>query len=275
MMLNNKNAGKIMDYIKYLTENGIYINTQIVLCPGINDGKILDKTIEDLANFYPYMQCVAIVPVGLSKHREGLYKLHSFTKESARKVIKQVENWQKKFMNEYGSHIVYVADEMYILADMKLPSYETYEDFPQLEDGIGMMAKFEHEFKKKLNRMKGKNLDKTISVVTGLIAYDFIKKLSNEIEQKFKGLKINVYAIKNDFFGPKITVSGLITGQDIIKQLKGKDLGEYLVINETTIKSDSPTFLDDYTVKDVEKALDTKIRVAKCTGDDFINKVIK
>ena len=274
MMLNNKNAGKILDYIKYLSDNGIHTNTQIVLCPGINDGKILDKTIKDLSSFYPYMQCIAIVPVGLSKHRKGLYKLHSFTKESAKKVIKQVEDWQEKFVKKYGSHIVYVADEMYIQAGVPIPPYESYEDFPQLEDGIGMIAKFEHEFNQKLAKTKAKELKKEVSIVTGKITYSFIRSLADKLEAKFKGLKINVYAITNNFFGTKITVTGLITGQDIINQLKGKDLGEYLIISQTTLKSDSPTFLDDLKVKDVENALKVKIRVSKCTGNDLIRTVV-
>ncbi len=275
MMLNNKNAGKIMDYIKYLTDNDIYINAQIVLCPGINDGKILDKTIEDLSNFYPYVECIAIVPVGLSKYREGLYKLKPFNKKLANMAINQVEKWQKKFMDKYNHHIVYIADEVYIKAGREFPAYDFYEDFPQLEDGIGMVAKMRHEFDKKYLRMKEKSLNKTISVATGLAAYDFIRRLSDKLEIKFKGLKINVFPIKNTFFGPKITVSGLITGGDLINQLKDKELGEALIINYSCLKDDENKFLDDVTLSEVKKALKVKIRVVDGTGEDFINKVVK
>ena len=275
MMLNNKNAGKILEYIKYLTDNGIYVNTQIVLCPGINDGKILDQTIEELSEFYPYMQCIAIVPVGLTKYREGLYKLKPFNKETANRAIKQVEEWQNRFMEKYGSHIVYIADEVYILAEKDIPSYEVYEDFPQLEDGIGMLAKMQHEFNKKYLRLKERSINKTVSIATGKCAYGFIKHLAESLEKKFKGLKVNVYAIENEFFGPQITVSGLITGSDIIKQLKNKDLGQYLLINYSSIKSDSPTFLDDISVGEVEKALKIRIKVTDGTGEDFITKIIK
>ncbi len=274
MMLNNRFAGKILEYIKYLTDNGIYINTQVVLCPKINDGKILDQTIKELSAFYPYMQCIAIVPVGISKHRDGLYKLTPFDKEIANKAIDQVEKWQEKFMKKYGSHIVYIADEVYVLAGRKIPSYESYEDFPQLEDGIGMMAKFEHEFDLKFAKLKDKNIKKTISIATGKCAYGFIKKLAKKLENRYKGLSINVYAIRNDYFGEKITVSGLITATDMIKQLKNKGLGDYLLINYNCLKSDSPTFLDNLTVKDVEKALKTKIKVTNGTGEDFIKKII-
>ena len=274
MMLNNRFAGKILEYIKYLTDNGIYINTQVVLCPKINDGKILDQTIRELSQFYPYMQCIAIVPVGISKHREGLFKLTPFDKETANKAIDQVEKWQQKFLKKYGSHIVYIADEVYVLAGRKIPSYESYDDFPQLEDGIGMMAKFEHEFDLKFAKLKDKDLKKTVSIATGKCAYGFIKKLAKRLENRYKGLNINVFAIKNDYFGEKITVSGLITATDMIKQLKNKDLGEYLLIHYTCLKSDSPPFLDNLTVKDVEKALKTKIKVTNGTGEDFIKKII-
>ena len=275
MMLNNKNAGKIMEYIKYLTDNKIEVNAQIVLCPKINDGKILDKTIEDLAKFYPYLKCIAVVPVGLTKYREGLYELEGFTKKTASAAIDQIENWQSKLMKQYGSHIVYIADEVYILAEREIPSYETYEDFPQLEDGIGMVAKMQHEFNKKYLKLKERPINKKVSVITGKLAYGIIKDFSEKLEKKFKRLKIYVYPIENTFFGPNITVSGLITGGDIINQLKGKELGEYLIINYSCLKDDANVFLDDVTLEEVKKALKVKIKVINGTGEDFINKIIK
>lgn len=275
MMLNNKNADKIMDYLKYLTEHQINVNAQIVLCPNINDGTILDQTIEDLSKLYPFVQCIAIVPVGLGKYREGLYEIEPFNKETARKAISQVEKWQKIFKNKYGSNLVYIADEVYIVAEKEIPSYESYEDFPQLEDGIGMIAKFQREFDKKYLRLKEREISKTISIATGKSAYKFIRSLADKLEIKFKGLKINVFEIKNNFFGPLITVSGLITGGDIIEQLAGKDLGKYLLINYNMLKSDAEVFLDDTTLEDVKKALNVKIKVTDGTGEDFINKILK
>ena len=275
MMLNNRNAGKIMEYIKYLTDNGININAQIVLCPKINDGKILDQTIKDLVEFYPKLQCIAIVPVGLTKYREGLYKLDSFNKETASKVIDQVEAWQNKLIKKYGSHIVYVSDEFYVLANRDIPPYEYYEDFPQLEDGIGIMAKFKHEFDIKLSKIKGKELNKTVSIAVGKCSYKLIKELSNKLEKKYKGLKINVYTINNTFFGPKITVSGLMTGGDLINQLKSKELGEYLLLPYSCLKDDEDIFLDDVTLSAVKKALKVKIRKINGTGEGFINKIIR
>ena len=275
MMLNNKNAGKIMEYIKYLTDNGINVNAQIVLCPSINDGKILDQTIKDLSAFYPKLQCIAVVPVGLTKFREGLYPLKTYTKETASKVIDQIEKWQAKLLKKYGSHIVYVADEMYVLAERDIPSYEEYEDFPQLEDGIGMLAKMKHEFDVKLKKTKAKELNKTVSIAVGKCAYKFIRELSDRLEKKFKGLKINVYVINNTFFGEKITVSGLITGGDLINQLKGKELGEYLILTYSCLKDDEDVFLDNVKLKEVKSALKVKIKVVNGTGESFIEQIVE
>lgn len=274
MMLNNKNADKILDYIKYLVDHGIYVNAQIVLCPNINDGKILDKTISDLAKFFPYLQCIAIVPVGLTKYREGLYPLTTFNKETASVVIDQVEAWQKKFKKEIGSNVVFVADEFYVVAERKIPSYESYEDFPQLEDGIGMLAKFKHEFDTNYKKIEKTHLDKTLSIVTGKLAYNFIKELSQKLEKKVSGLKINVYQIENNFFGPQITVTGLITGGDIVEQLKDKELGDRLIISSSMLKDDEDIFLDDMKLEELEEKLNIKTTITSWEGFDFISKII-
>lgn len=275
MMLNNRNADKIMDFLRYLAEHEININAQIVLCPNINDGKILDQTIKDLSDLYPYVQCIAIVPVGLGKYREGLYKIEPFNKNTANEAINQVEEWQRKLKKKYGSNLVYIADEVYIVAEREIPSYETYEEFPQLEDGIGMIAKFQREFDSKYLRLREREINKTVSIATGKSAYKLIRGLADKLEIKFKGLKINVYQIENNFFGPLITVSGLITGGDIIEQLKDKDLGKYLLINYSTLKDDEDVFLDNTTLEEVKKALNIKIKITDGTGEDFINKIIK
>lgn len=273
-MLNNKNADKILEYITYLTENGIDINAQIVLCPGINDGEILDKTIEDLYKFYPKLLCIAIVPVGLTKYRENLYPLTTFNKETATKVIEQVENWQKRLKKETNSNIVYVADEFYVKAEKEIPEYERYENFPQLEDGIGLMAYFNREFEEHLKEITPKKLQKTISIATGKSAYKFIRNKADILEKMFEGLKINVYAIENAFFGPEITVTGLITGNDLIQQLKEKEIGEYLLIDEKMLKDDEDVFLDDTTLNEVKSKLEIEIVKSKSSGYDFIEKII-
>ncbi len=274
MMLNNKNADKIMDYIKYLTKHGININAQIVLCPNINDGKILDKTIEDLSQFYPYLQCIAIVPVGLTKYRENLYPLTTFDKTGATIVIKQVEKWQQKFQKQYKSNIVFVSDEFYIVADKEIPNYESYEDFPQLEDGIGMLAKFNYEFEKNFEKLDCIEINKTVSIATGKLTYKFIKNLVKKLEKKVQNIKINVYSIENVFFGPQITVTGLITGGDLINQLKNVDLGDELIISSSMLKDDKNIFLDDITLEEVERQLNIKTIITSWEGNDFIEKIL-
>lgn len=274
MMLNNKNADKIMEYIKYLVDHEISVNAQIVLCPGINDGKILDKTIKDLSKFFPYLQCIAIVPVGLTKYREGLYPLTPFDKDTAAAVIDQVEAWQKKFKEKVGSNVVFVADEFYVLANRRIPSYKSYEDFPQLEDGIGMLAKFKHEFDVNIKKIEETKMNKTVSIVTGKLAYKFIKRLATRLEKKVEGLKINVYPIENTFFGPLITVTGLLTGGDIVNQLKGKELGKKLILSSSMLKDDEDVFLDDMNLKELEKKLNIKTVINSWEGTDFIEKTL-
>ena len=275
MMLNNKNADKIMEYIEYLTSNGIDINAQIVLCPGINDGEILDKTIEDLYKFYPNLLCIAIVPVGLTKYRDGLYPLTTFDKDGAAKVIDQVEAWQRKLKKETGSNIVYVADEFYVKAERDIPEYERYENFPQLEDGIGLMAYFTREFDVHLSEIEPTKLEKMVSIATGKSAFKFISEKARLLEKRFEGLKVNVYPIENTFFGPEITVTGLITGSELIEQLKDKEIGEYLIIDSKMLKDDEDVFLDDIGLDNVKNSLGVDIVLSESNGTDFIDKIIK
>ena len=274
MMLNNKNADKVMDYIKYLIEHDIKVNAQIVLCPGINDGKILDKTIEELSNFAPNLQCISIVPVGLTKYREHLFPLTIFDKPGCRKVINQINNWQAKLKEKYGINLVYLADEFYLKAEINVPNYEDYDEFPQLEDGIGMIAYFNQEFEKYLKRLKSRNINKKVSIATGKLVYKFIREKCNKLEEKYTGLKILVYPIENYFFVPNITVTGLITGSDLIKNLKNKELGDYLVICGDMLKSDEDVFLDDMTLSEVKETLNTKIVVSGNSGKDTIKAII-
>lgn len=274
MMLNNKNADRILDYITYLTEHDIEVNAQIVLCRDINDGQVLDKTIEDLSKFFPKLLCVAIVPVGLTKYRNNLYPLKPFERDSASKVIEQVEKWQKKFKKEYGSNIVYVADEFYVQAEKEIPSYEFYEDFPQLEDGIGMLAYFTKKFDDEYAEIKECTMNKTVSIATGKSAYKFISNKAQMLEEKIEGLKINVYQIENSFFGPLITVTGLLTGGDIYEQLKDKELGDTLFIAQNMLKDDENVFLDDMRLEELEEKLGVKIEVTSCDGSDFIQTIL-
>ncbi len=274
MMLNNKTAYKVMEYIKYLTEHDIKINAQIVLCPHINDGKVLDKTIKELSEYAPNLQCIAIVPVGLTKYREGLYPLTVFDKEGASRTIDQINGWQAKFREKYGFNLVYLADEFYVKAEREIPEFKDYDDFPQLGDGIGMLAYFKKNFDSYLKRFKPKKVNKVVSIASGKIVYNFMRTRMDELEKKFEGLKINLYPIENTFFGPEITVTGLITGGDLITQLKDKELGEYLILCGDMLKDDADIFLDDVTLEEVKEKLNIEIKVNNDCGIGIIKDIL-
>lgn len=274
MMLNNKTAYKVMEYIKYLTEHDIKINAQIVLCPNINDRKVLDKTIKELSEYAPNLQCIAIVPVGLTKYREGLYPLTVFDKEGASRTIDQINGWQAKFREKYGFNLVYLADEFYVKAEREIPEFKDYDDFPQLGDGIGMLAYFKKNFDSYLKRFKPKKVNKVVSIASGKIVYNFMRARMDELEKKIEGLKINLYPIENTFFGPEITVTGLITGGDLITQLKDKELGEYLILCGDMLKDDADIFLDDVTLEEVAQKLNVKIKVNDDGGIGIIKDIL-
>ncbi|MCT4606429.1 MAG: DUF512 domain-containing protein [Marinisporobacter sp.] len=275
-MLSNKYAKNIYERLQRLSDAGISMNGQIVLCKDINDGKNLDRTIKDLSNLYPSMQSLAIVPVGITKFREGLYPLTIFDKESSAGVIDQVAAWQNKLLKEIDTRFVHLSDEFYVLANRELPMYDDYEGFPQIENGVGLMAKFEYEVDSCLENLSViEKKNKQVSIATGKSAKSLMGKICKKIEEKVNGLKINVFEIKNNFFGETITVAGLITGTDLIEQLKSQELGEELVIPSCMLKRDEPIFLDNVTVEDLEKALNIKVTVTEVDGKDFINKMTK
>lgn len=269
-MLSNKNAGKIMEQIKRFAEGGLSINCQVVLCRDYNDGAELDRTISDLASFGDCIESLSIVPVGISAYRQGLCELKPFDKESSKNVIDQVSKWQRKFKEERGINFVYLADEFYIMAKEDIPDSREYDGFPQIENGVGLCASLRDEFYEALYAKRKIKVKSKKTVVTGYLAHDFIESLVEKTDLS----KINVYKIKNNFFGENITVSGLVTGGDIIKQLKGKDLGKYLLIPKSMLRHDDDVFLDDTTVKDVEKALKVKVRVVNNDGYNFLNKLL-
>lgn len=270
-MLNNRFADKILFQLEKLASAGITFNGQIVLCPEINDGEELTKTLNDLEKFHDYIGSISIVPVGLTKFREGLYPLRTFTGDECKRVIEQVEELQKQFLEKYGSRLVFLGDEFYIQAGLPLPKYEEYEDFDQIENGVGLLTCFEKELNETLEECKIDTFKKTFSIATGMLVYPYIKKASEALEKKINGLKINVFAIRNDFFGEKITVTGLITGQDIIKQLSDKELGDELLISSVMLKSDADIFLDDLTLEQVGEKLNVKVRKTGSDGKSFIN----
>nr|WP_330389958.1 DUF512 domain-containing protein [Tepidibacter formicigenes] len=274
-MLNNKNAGKLYDIMKKLANASIDMNCQIVLCPDINDKENLDKTLLDLSKLYPHVKSVAIVPVGLTKFREGLYNLKEFDKESSQNLISQIKQVQEKFLNDLGTRFVFLSDEFYIMAKEKMPDYESYEGFPQIENGVGLIAKFEKEVNDYLkNTFLKLKKEKVVSIATGESAFEFMKNISNKIMNNIEGLKINIYKIRNEYFGESITVAGLITASDLIEQLKGKNLGNKLIISKSMLKSDEDIFLDDITLEELEKKLNIKVIPSKNKGREFIKKLI-
>ena len=276
-MLKNRFAGKVLDIMHRFADAGIIMNAQIVLCKGINDGEYLKKTVYDLKELYPSVRSVSIVPVGLTKYRQNLYKLEGFDKESSLEVIEQVSSYQRAFLKDIGTSLVYLADEFYIKAEVPMPPYEHYENFPQIENGVGLVSVFDREIENELefaDEFRHKTPSKK-SIATSHIAYDFICRYVDKIKSVNPNLHCDVYRIDNEFFGEKITVTGLVCGQDIINQLKGKNLGEYLILSQSMFKDDCDIFLDDTTMSEVEQALGVKIIKTDNSGMDFIDSLMK
>ena len=273
-MLNNRFAGKCYDIMKRFAENDIYMNCQIVLCPGINDGENLKRTLSDLGALFPNVNSISVVPVGLTRYRDGLYPLTPFTKESSAETIRFVEEIQNEFLEKLGTRLVYLSDEFYVDAGIPVPDAESYEGFPQIEIGVGLIASMQEEFDSAMRLLKNKKRSRHVSVATGEIAEGFIKGLAEKIEQLCEGVKVDVYPIKNNFFGGGVSVSGLVCGCDIIKQLKDKIKTDTLLIPHSMLRDDDNIFLDDTTVEDVEKALDVKIVPVLNDGYEFVEKIL-
>ena len=279
-MLNNRFAGSALKKVDRFMEAGILMNGQIVLCKGVNDGEELQFSIQEMTKYLPNLQSVSVVPVGLSKYREGLYPLKPFTKEDACQVIDTIELWQKKIYTEYGIHFIHASDEWYILAEREIPEEERYDGYLQLENGVGMLRLLREEFADAMKIRKDckkKNTEKKerISLATGKLAYPEILKMTEKIMQEYEGINITVYPIINHFFGEMITVSGLLTGQDILALLKGKDLGERLLLPVNVLRSGEEVFLDDMTLTELENALQVKIDIVKSSGYDFVDEILK
>ena len=273
-MLHNRFAGEALKKVDRLYEGGITMNGQIVLCKGINDGEELERSIRDLMKYAPQLQSVSVVPVGLSKYRDGLYPLLPFTKEDAKEVLHIIHKWQKKAYEEFGIHFIHGGDEWYILAEEELPEEERYDGYLQLENGVGMLRLLMNEFEEGSERLNGDERDREVSIATGFLAYPYIQRMADRIMEKYPKSKLHVYGIRNDFFGELITVSGLITGQDLIGQLKGKALGEKLLLPCNMLRIEEQDFLDDVTLQDVKDALQVPVDIVKSSGQDFIDAVL-
>lgn len=273
-MLNNRFAGTILERIRKFYNAGIPMNGQIVLCKGINDGEELWRSISDLMEFVPVMESLSVVPVGLSDYRDGLFHLEPFDKEDACEVIDIIEHFQKKAYEKHGIHFVQASDEWYINAGRDFPEAERYDGFVQLENGVGMARLMKEEFEQEFSAVQGDDREYEVSIVTGVLVYDSIKILVDRMKEKFPNVKIHLYKIINDFFGHRITVTGLLTGGDIIKQLKGKPLGQRLILPSNTLMADEPKFLDDVTLDQFIEALQVDVCIVESSGADFIHSVI-
>lgn len=273
-MLNNRFAGDKLEYIKKLNDNNITMNAQIVLCKGYNDKEKLDETLEKMMPYVPNLKSCSVVPAGLTKFREGLAELEPFTKEEAKEVIAQVDKWQKIFKDKFGINYVYAADEFYMMSDTPIPEEDYYDGYPQIENGVGMTRSYLNEFYDYLDSYEGDDRVRTVSVVTGELFYKCSLEMADAINKKYPNIDIKIYKIINDFFGHTITVTGLLVGQDIIDQLKGKDLGDELLLPANTLKWGEDIFLDDVSLDELKDVLQTTPVIVKSNGKDFIDKIL-
>ena len=276
MMLHNRFAGKIMEQLQKLYEGGIIMNGQIVLCKNVNDGEELERSIRDLSGFIPNIESVSVVPVGLSDHREGLYPLEPFNREDAREVIACIEKWQKKLYEEYGTHFIHASDEWYLLAGYEMPEEERYDGYLQLENGVGMIRLLTEEFHEGLKEAVTDGKKRHVTIATGHSAVGTIRKLAEELCEKFPNVTVDVYEIVNHFFGEQITVSGLMTGTDLKEQLQGKDLGEALLLPVNILRSGENVqiLLDDITIPELENTLQIPISIVQSNGQDLVDKIL-
>ena len=275
-MMKNKRAGEVLSYLRRFADAGISLNCQIVLCKGVNDGAELRRTMRDLVSYLPSLNGVAIVPAGLTDHRDGLYKLEPYTPDEAAEIIDMVDAFAAECLEKYGSRLFFCADEFYLKAGRELPDDEYYEGYSQLEDGVGMIRSMQTEFDDEFEYISDYDLAKprSLSIATGYAAYDFILSLVERLKAASPSLDCKVYKIRNDFFGHNITVAGLITGQDITAQLEGKPLGERLLIPSVMLRHERDRFLDDVTTDELSERLGVKLVTVESNGAEFIEKIL-
>lgn len=275
-MMKNKRAGEVLSYLRRFADAGISLNCQIVLCKGVNDGAELRRTMRDLVSYLPSLNGVAIVPAGLTDHRDGLYKLEPYTPDEAAAIIDKVDEFAAECLEKYGSRLFFCADELYLKAGRELPDDEYYEGYSQLEDGVGMIRSMLTEFDDEFEYISDYDLAKprSLSIATGYAAYNFILSLVERLKAVSPSLDCKVYKIRNDFFGHNITVAGLITGRDIISQLEGKPLGERLLIPSVMLRHERDRFLDDVTTDELSERLGVELVAVESSGAEFIEKIL-
>lgn len=273
-MMNNKFAGDIMDKILFLANKRIKMNCQIVLVRNYNDSDELERTISELEAFYPHINSLSVVPVGITKFRQHLCELIPYDKESSIEVIKQVEVYQKSYREKHGVNFVYAADEFYVMAGMNVPEPKEYDGYPQIENGVGLIASFEEEVVSALeSEIYDIKEERNITIITGVAAYGFIKRISAMIEEKIENINIKVHRVKNNFFGETVTVAGLITGNDIINSMRGVEPPDEIIFPRVMLKADEDVFLDNITPMEIEEMLGVKVTPVNVSGFEFIDKL--
>lgn len=278
-MMNNPRAGEVLSILRRFADAGIQMNTQLVLCPGINDGDELAYSLQELAALYPAVQSIAAVPVGLTKYRAGLYPLQPFTKETAGAVIDCMEAFSVRFKAQHGVRLCYPADEFFLKAERPLPDGAYYDNYPQLDNGVGLWTLLQEEFTAALSACRKTSRYKKVTLATGAAAYPLLCSLCAAASAKI-GCEIEVIKIINHFFGPEITVAGLLTGQDLLAQLQGRDLGDALLIplvmtiDYTSHSTDKNKFLDDITLKEAERALGVPVIPTGNNGEELLSNLL-
>lgn len=276
-MMKNKRSGDVLRYLDDFKSAGLSMCGQIVLCKGVNDGDELLRSLRDLSAYYPEMGSVSVVPAGLTKHRDGLYPLTDFTPEEAGAVIDMIDSVAKEQLEKHGSRQFFAADEFYLKAGRPLPDAEYYEDYPQIENGVGMLRSFSDEFgmaiedvEYMLSSVKG---ERKVTVVTGVAAYDMLSGFAKKISELCPSITVNVVKIINKFFGESITVSGLLTGKDIYEQLMGVELGDELIIPESALRASDEDFLCGMTLVELQDKLGVKVTPVGNDGYSFAEAV--
>ena len=273
-MMGNRFAGKSLDILYRFAKAGIKLNCQIVLCRDINDGEELDRTLKDLTSLWPSVQSVAVVPLGLTKYRQGLYPLTGYDSETARAVVRQLERWGDRCEQKYGQRICYAADEFYLKAQLPIPPAPFYGDFDQLENGVGLMASLKQEFLDALEDFVPPASSRKVTLATGVAAHPFLDTLLDELRQRCHNLTCNVVPIVNDFFGDTITVAGLVTGGDLLKQLQGRELGDALLLPDVMLRREGDIFLDDVSLEELSEALQIQIITVPNNGYALLDAVV-
>ncbi len=278
MMMKNKRSGEVLSYLQRIKDAGLSMCGQIVLCRGINDGEELMRTMHDLAEYYPSLGSVAIVPAGLTRFRDGLYPLSAFTEEEASGVIDMINAFGDEMYQMHGERVFFASDEFYLRAGREIPGSDFYEGYPQIENGVGMLRSFMDEFDMAYSDIQDMGqallVEREVSIATGAASFDMILHLSGRIMSICPNLKINVYKIVNNFFGESITVSGLLTGHDILEQLKDKELGELLLIPENALRKEERDFLCGMTLDELSASLNVGIMPSECDGYEFVRALL-